>query len=344
MRKYKTIFSTFHTIYRLVTTSADIKNFLTGIARVYKNAFKADRVVVICKNVNSYSIMRICLEDKKQDIKKGEVSILTYIEREILKQGKEVILDNRLIYPFNFLNILGIIYIKRKQKRDAFTELEKRWFLSLCEEVSIGLKIFNLYEEERKVIINYVKSLTRLLDQYVPTSHLHLKSALRLIRAIGKELKLSKAEISSLEYASLLHDAGKIQVPSKLLKKQKPLTEKEFKLIMKHPRKGVELIKDLDILKPVIPIILHHHERFDGKGYPSRLKKGQIPLGSRILSVLDAFDAMYFGRPYKKRKSLDEIEEEFKKQMGKQFDPKVVNVFLKILKRKDIRKYLRSLS
>lgn len=341
MKKYRTIFSAFHVIYRLITTSIDIKSFLIGIAKVYKNAFKADRVVLVYKNINSYPFIKVRLDENRQDIKKGGLSILTSREREILIQEEEIVFGNRLIYPFNFFDTLGAIYIRRRKQKETFTELEKKWFLSLCEEVSIGLKIFNLYREERKIIINYIKSLTRLLDQFVPTSSLHPKSALRLIRALGKEMKLSKTEISSLEYASLLHDAGKIQLPSKIFKKQKPLTEKEFKVIMKHPKKGVELIKDLDILKPIIPIILHHHERFDGKGYPSRLKKGQIPLGSRILSIIDAFDAMYFGRPYKKKKSLREIEEELRKQMGKQFDPKVVTAFLKILRRKDIRKYLR---
>jgi HD-GYP domain-containing protein (c-di-GMP phosphodiesterase class II) len=102
------------------------------------------------------------------------------------------------------------------------------------------------------------------------------------------------------------------------------------------------MIKDLEILKPVIPIILHHHERYDGKGYPSKLKKEYIPLGSRILSILDAFDAMYFGRPYKKRKQLIEIEEELKTQKGTQFDPKIVDVFLKVIKKEEMRKYLRS--
>ncbi|MDD5070507.1 MAG: HD domain-containing protein, partial [Candidatus Omnitrophica bacterium] len=101
------------------------------------------------------------------------------------------------------------------------------------------------------------------------------------------------------------------------------------------------MIKDMDLLKPVIPIIMHHHERFDGKGYPSRLKKDQIPLAARILSVIDAFDAMYFGRPYRKRKPLEEITKELKKQSAKQFDPKVIDAFLKILKRKDIKKHLK---
>jgi HD-GYP domain-containing protein (c-di-GMP phosphodiesterase class II) len=113
-------------------------------------------------------------------------------------------------------------------------------------------------------------------------------------------------------------------------------------MVMKHPYKGVEMIKDLEALKPVIPIILHHHERFDGQGYPAGFKEDQIPIGSRILSVLDAFDAMFFGRPYRKRKQLGEIEQELTLEMGKQFDPKVVEVLLRVLKRKAIKKHLQS--
>lgn len=342
MKKYKAVFSSFHTIYRLITTSTDVRNFAVGISRIYKNSFEADKVVMVCKNLNSYNFMKIRLENKKQYTKKGGVSILTHREREILKQEKEIILDNRLIYPFIFSEALGAIYIKRTPPQGCFTELEKKWFLAISEEVSISLKIFDLYREEKRIMINYIKSLTKLLDRYVPTSFLHFKNIFRLIRAIGKAMKVSEAEIKSLEYACLLHDAGKIQLPSNILQKQSPLTNEEYKLIMKHPRKGVEMIKDLEVLQPVIPIILHHHERYDGTGYPSKLRRDEIPLGSRILSVVDTFDAMYFGRPYRKRKQLKEIEKELRQEMGRQFDPKVVDVFLKILKRKDIKKYLRS--
>ncbi|MDD5195632.1 MAG: HD domain-containing protein [Candidatus Omnitrophica bacterium] len=342
MKKYKTIFSIFHTIYRLTTTSDDIANFMIGVCRVYKSAFKADKAVMVCKNINPNGFIKIRLEDKKQYIKKGGISILTRRERDILKQEKEIFLDNRLVYPFIFSDTLGAIYIKRRPQGTAFSELERRWFLAICEEVSVSLKIFGLYRESKRTMISYIKSFTKLLDQYVPTSYIHTKSIFRLIRAVGKEMNLSQAEVKSLEYASLLHDAGKIQLPSKILKKQKPLTDEEYRLIMKHPKRGVELIKDLEILKPAIPIILHHHERYDGSGYPSRLKKEEIPLGSRILSVLDAFDAMFFGRPYRKRRFLEEIEDEFRRQIGTQFDPKVVVALLKILKRKGIRKYLQS--
>lgn len=341
MKKCKDIFSASHTIYRFLIASNDVKNFMVGVCRTYKSIFDADKVMMICKNVNSYSFIKLSLRDKKQQIKKGGISILNSREKNILNQEREIILNNRLVYPFIFVDTLGAIYVERKSAGNReFNELEKKWFLYLCQEVSISLKIFNLYREEKRIMINYIKSLTQLLEQHIPTSYLHIKSIFRLIRAVGKKAGLCEAEIKSLEYASLLHDAGKIELPSRILKKQKPLTDKEFKIIMKHPRKGVRLIKDVEILKPVIPIILHHHERYDGKGYPYKLKKEQIPLGSRILSVIDAFDAMYFGRPYKKKKYLKGVEKEIKKQAGRQFDPKIVDIFLKVVERKDIKKYL----
>jgi HD-GYP domain-containing protein (c-di-GMP phosphodiesterase class II) len=342
MKKYKNIFSAFHAVYRLITTSGDIQNFAAGICRLYKNVFLADKVTVVFKNVDGHGFLKIRLEGKSQHLKRGGISILTHREREILRQEKEFVLGNRFIYPFVFADTLGAVYVKRNPSLAEFSEFEKRCFLSLSEEISISLRIFTLYREEKRIMINYIKSLTKLLDQYVPTSYLHTKSIFTLIKAIGREMKLSDSEIKSLEYASLLHDAGKIQLPSILLKKQTPLTDEEFKMIMKHPRNGVEMIKDLEILKPVIPIILHHHERYDGKGYPSKIKKNQIPLGARILSILDAFDAMYFGRPYRNRMQLNDIEKELRSQMGKQFDPQIVEVFLKTIKRERVRKYLHS--
>ncbi|MCM8756446.1 MAG: HD domain-containing protein [Candidatus Omnitrophica bacterium] len=343
IKRYKAVFSSLHTLYRLTHSFIDPKDFVLGVSKLYKNIFKADKVILVCKISNFYNFIKVQLYDKKQMVKKGGISILSKREKDILQDTKEIILDTRLICPLVFIEPFGIVYIKRKTKNDIFDDLEKRWFISISEQVSVYIKIYNLYQEQRKTILNYIKSLTTLLNQYIPTSHLHPKSTAKLIRMLSKELKLSSSEIKSLEYASLLHDAGKLHIPSTLLTKQYPLTDKEYKLIMKHPRKGVELIKELELLKPVIPIILHHHERYDGKGYPSHLKKEEIPLGSRILAVIDAFDAMFFGRPYKKNMSLEEVERELYNQKEKQFDPKIIDCFIKILNMKDTKKYLNSL-
>jgi HD-GYP domain-containing protein (c-di-GMP phosphodiesterase class II) len=131
-------------------------------------------------------------------------------------------------------------------------------------------------------------------------------------------------------------------VPTELLNKKATLTQDEYDVLRKHPNAGADMLKNMEMLKPALPIIRHHHERYDGKGYPSGLKKQQIPLGARILAIIDAFDAMYFGRPYKGKISLDMIKNEFKKQSGKQFDGKVVEVFLKVIDKADIKKHLRS--
>ncbi len=342
MNKYTSIFSSYHTIYRLITTLGELKNFLAGICRLYKKSFHADKVVIISPIFNTRQYLKIRIEVKKQYVKKGGLSILTRIEKEILKQEKEIFVNRRLISPLFFSDTLGAIYIKRDSKMKDFTEDEKKWFASLCEEISLGLKIHNLYQEQQKLVINYIQSLSRLLTQFVPTSYMHTKAIFRLIKALGKEMKLSETEINSLEHASLLHDTGKIDIPFELLNKRRSLTDEEFKVIAKHPRKGVELIKNLEILKPAIPIILHHHERYDGKGYPSKLKKENIPIGARILAVLDTFDSMYFGRSYKDNHPLEQVENEIKKNKGKQFDPKVVDAFLKILKRKSIQVLLES--
>jgi len=343
MKKFKTIFSAYHTLYRLTTTITDLSTFSFGVCRVFRDVFRADKVVMVCKLTNSSNFLKVRIENKEQFVKKGGKSILNRVERELLEQEREMLFPNRLIAPFVFSEVLGGIYVRRDSKIKNFDQIEYKWFMSLCEKVSLGLKIANLYREQEKIMVNYMKSLSQLLAKYVPTSHLHTKVINSLIKALGRRMKLSEAEIKSLHNATLLHDAGKLELPHKILRKQKPLTDEELALVVKHPKKGVKLLKNLNILKPAIPIILHHHERFDGKGYPSGLKKDKIPLGSRILAILDTFDAMYFGRPYKKECGLEEVVEELKKQKGKQFDPKITDTFLKVLKQKNIQKHLKLL-
>jgi HD-GYP domain-containing protein (c-di-GMP phosphodiesterase class II) len=118
------------------------------------------------------------------------------------------------------------------------------------------------------------------------------------------------------------------------------LTAEEFKLIRDHPANSVELIRPVEFLKPVLPIILYHHEKYDGTGYPSGLKKEQIPLGARVMAVADAFEAMIRGRPYRRKLSIHEALAELKRNSGTQFDPKVVGVFEELSKQKKFRKYL----
>jgi HD-GYP domain-containing protein (c-di-GMP phosphodiesterase class II) len=344
MQKSKQIFSALHTLYRLVTSSRNIQSFAVGIARLYKRFLNAERTVIVCSTFTNKTFIRCSISDKAQIIKKGKFSkILTKKEKEVIKKGIGVTSKRFMAQPFIFSNTLGAIHISRKSDKPPFTDFEKRYFSNFSEQVGIYLKILELYQGQQKIILSYIESLNSLFNAHsLPSNHVHSRGITTLVHELGKKMKLTDTEIKALEYASMLHDTGKINIPSRLLKKQHPLTKKEYRIIKEHPKNGVKLIKKVDALKPVIPIILYHHERYDGTGYPAQLEKNQIPLSSRILAVIDAFDAMYFGRPYKKRMKLEAVESELKRQKGKQFDPKVIKSFLDILKRKKIRKYLKS--
>jgi len=139
-------------------------------------------------------------------------------------------------------------------------------------------------------------------------------------------------QIETIRYATILHDIGKIGISDQILTKPGLLEKDERKAIKEHSRIGADIIKEIDALKDVALLLYHHHERYDGTGYPEKLKGEDIPLGARIIGVIDAYDAMTSKRPYRLALSQQQAVEELIKGSGTQFDQKVVTVFLKVLK------------
>jgi HD-GYP domain-containing protein (c-di-GMP phosphodiesterase class II) len=148
-----------------------------------------------------------------------------------------------------------------------------------------------------------------------------------MARELGIEER--SAEWLDIERASLLHDVGKIGVSDAILNKPGPLTSEEWQQMRKHPAIGYDMLKDVKFLSTAAEIVYAHHERFDGKGYPTGLKGEDVPLGARIFAVADAFDAMTSNRPYRRALSVDKAQEEILGNSGSQFDPQVVEAFLR---------------
>ncbi len=152
---------------------------------------------------------------------------------------------------------------------------------------------------------------------------------------LAEELGLPPEEIEVIKIGAILHDIGKIGISDSILKKPGPLNEKEKALIRLHPEIGANIIKTMKFLRDVVPIILYHHERYDGKGNRWGIKGKQIPLGARIVSVIDVYHALISDRPYRKALSQEEAIKIIKQEKGKKFDPEVVDAFLKVLKREE---------
>jgi diguanylate cyclase (GGDEF)-like protein len=148
-----------------------------------------------------------------------------------------------------------------------------------------------------------------------------------IVVSLGRQLQLPEAEIDRLRVAALLHDVGKIAVPEEILEKPSALTSSEWRTVVQHPRIGQVILEQAAALKDAVPIILHHHERFAGHGYPYGLRANEIPLGARIVAIADAYDAMINDRPYKRAISHDQAIAELRRHAGTQFDPELVELF-----------------
>jgi response regulator RpfG family c-di-GMP phosphodiesterase len=151
-----------------------------------------------------------------------------------------------------------------------------------------------------------------------------------LATGIGLELGLPEEEIERIRIASLLHDLGKLAVPPEILDKPTALSDGEWQAIGEHPRIGQVILEQASGLREAIPVVLHHHERFNGGGYPHGLKGNEIPMGARIVSVADAYHAMVHERPYKEALTHEQALAELRRNAGTQFDPEIVNVFCTI--------------
>lgn len=203
---------------------------------------------------------------------------------------------------------------------------------------SIGLLIGFLSDSERNKTITLEKSrlsflvaLSNVLDKRDTYTEGHSIRVAEIAKKIGLKLRLKRKEIEALYQAGLLHDIGKIGIPDSILKKDSALTIEERNIIREHCIIGELVLKDVEVLNDLIPAIKHHHERYDGLGYPSEIAHDAIPLFARILCVADSFDAMTSQRSYNKSKSHSDALIELEKCSGSQFDPKIVSHFKTIM-------------
>ena len=193
---------------------------------------------------------------------------------------------------------------------------------------------FSKYAETRDMFFGTVSALSQAIDAKDGFTRGHADRVSRIAGAVAREMGLREGEIEQIELAALLHDIGKIGVEDRILMKPARLDSDETELMRRHPIYGASILEPSAALRPLVPIILAHHEHFDGSGYPNGLKGEQIPLGARIILVSDAYEAMTSDRIYRKAMGHERAMEQLLKHKGAQFDPKVVRSLDQLLQRR----------
>ena len=195
----------------------------------------------------------------------------------------------------------------------------------------INRELSDTYEKLERAYLESIETLRYTVEAKDPYTRGHSDRVAEYSVLIGKALNLSDDDLNTLHIGGLFHDIGKIGVPDSILLKEGKLDENEYSQIKNHPAIGAHILHNASIFANILPIVEHHHERYDGKGYPSRLAGKDIPYFARITAIADSFDAMTSKRTYRNALPIEDVKEEISKNLGTQFDPTIGKVFLNIL-------------
>ncbi len=257
-------------------------------------------IEVMKKGAFDYLMKPVKKEDLMSIIRKA------LVHRDLLVRNKELELENREYQLF-----------LEQKVRERTKELNSK-----------AIELQKAYGHLKTMNIQFINVLAETIEAKDRHTRGHCNRMRRLCVELGRLAGLSPEDLEMLEYASLLHDLGKIGINEMVLNKPGPLTEDECEHIKEHPEIGEKILQGIPLMEPVARIIVSHHENFDGSGYPRNLKGEDIPLPSRVIAVADIYDAMSSDRPYRKGLRIEIVLEEMLRVAGSQLDPSLVNIFI----------------
>ena len=351
--------STVHTVHRIINSTLNLDELVSRLAHLTAQVLRVHRCAIYLvdktqapatmplptrKRTQRGALLRKALIGyPKKHEKHTRLPFGKGIEGYVAKTARMLLRKKFICIPLIDEDVVGVVHVSFKKDKKDFNYFDLEILTTLAEEAVIAIKNAQLYEEQRRVTLGTIQSLAVILGTRVPShSIVSPEVFLRLSLKLAHELKMSEEESQALHYATLLKDTTKIGIPDEILKKPTKLTGEEYSLLREHPIKGAKIVQHFESLKPVAPIILYSREKYDGSGYPEGLKGERIPMGARILSVMNAFEAIITGRPYRGQSSLAEALDEISRNSGTQFDPKVVDAFIRITQREGLTKLLKN--
>jgi putative nucleotidyltransferase with HDIG domain len=300
--------------------------------------------------------------DKNKTISNLNIKIENSIYKDVIENRVPVVIENPEKHP-NFEekinnaeiatdlpfmcvpvcakdDVFGVISMSGKLSDEPFTSVDTKLLYAIASQIGVSLSNASLYDDLDRLFIDTVEALAVAVEVKDPYTHGHCKRVAEYSIAIGEEFGLPGRELRSLRLAGFLHDIGKIGISESILRKSTWLDEEELMEMRNHPVKGAEIIGHIQQMKEIATWIKHHHERYDGRGYPDGLQGEDIPFPSRIISVGDAYDAITSNRFYSSADKHDNAVVRLQLGSGSYFDPEVVDVFLELIREDAYEKYL----
>ncbi len=342
--------STVHTVHRIINSTLNLDELISRLAHLTAQVLRVNRCsIYLVQNPEPGSkrsrpgalVCKARVGYPKTTALVRPIPMGKGVEGWVAKTAKIVLRKSFLCVPLIDDDVIGVLNVCDKKDKHEFSYFDQEILTTLAEEAVIAIKNAQLYEEQRRVTLGTIRSLAVILGSRMPNSmppEIFLKLTLR----VAEDLRIGEQEMQALHYATLLKDTARAGIPEEILKKRTKLTGEEYKLLRDHPVQGAKIVQSFESLRPVAPIILYSREKYDGTGYPEGLKSEQIPIGARILGVINAFEAIVFGRPYRDQASLEDALKEIRRNSGSQFDPKVVEVFIRVLEKDNFHKLLKS--
>jgi putative nucleotidyltransferase with HDIG domain len=231
---------------------------------------------------------------------------------------------------------IGLINLGEKESKKPFTQEDLRLLSTISGHIAMAMENAKLYEGLLKSYLSSVSALAEAIETKDPYTRGHSERVSKYATVLAQAMNLSESEVEGIRVTGILHDIGKIGVPEGLLLKFAPLTDAEFSVIKEHPVNSARIIEKAELPWDVTLLARHHHERYNGGGYPDGLKGKDIPLGARILALADTYEALLADRPYRRGFPKDKALEIIKEVAGTQLDPEIVPVFLELVEKGEI--------
>lgn len=324
-----TIIDTIERIMGFDTCSIKLVDRRTGdlritVARGLGPEYSAKRSTAVGEGISGLAV-KMCRPIVSEDVESDPRIDQSHIIRRL---GVKSLISFPLITKKSVMGAMTLY----SYERHSFTEDEKRLLSIFANQAAGAIENARLFDSLRDSYLNTIQALSMAIDAKDRYTHGHSKRVSEISVMIGRQIGLSPERLELLKHAGDLHDIGKIGISELIISKESKLTIDEYEIIKTHPLVGEIIIEPVPFLQEARAVIRHHHERWDGFGYPDGLKSDEIPLLSRIILISDAYDAMTSDRPYRKALSHEVAIREIERHSGTQFDPQIVKAFLELFR------------